>query len=352
MLRTDEFDYELPERLIAAEPAEARDRSRLMVLDRRTGSLEHMRFFDLPDLLRKGDVLVLNDARVLPARFRARRVTGGSVEVLLIPPQGGRAAGDRPWVALVRGGGRLREGEELLLEGTDRRLRMVQRLGGGRWLVSPSADESLWEAGRMPLPPYVLKARRRRGMPEALPELDEERYQTVYARAPGAVAAPTAGLHFTEELLGRIRGLGVEVRTLSLLVGPGTFRPVRAQNVGDHRMEAEFFDLPGETARAVERAKRQGRRVIATGTTSCRVLEHVACQGRWCEQRGWTELYIYPPFEFRAVDALITNFHLPRSTLLMLVSAFAGRQNVLNAYREAVRLGYRFYSYGDAMFIR
>jgi S-adenosylmethionine:tRNA ribosyltransferase-isomerase len=214
-----------------------------------------------------------------------------------------------------------------------------------------SVEALLERAGAVPLPPYVHRARRSRGLPEEMPELDRERYQTVYAREPGAVAAPTAGLHFTEALLERVREAGVEVRALSLLVGPGTFQPVRAERVCDHRLEAEFFRLPAETACAVSDALQQGRRVVATGTTACRVLEHVARHGPWQESSGWTDLFIYPPFEFKAVGALITNFHLPRSTLLMLVAAFAGRDKVLDAYREAVREGYRFYSYGDAMFI-
>jgi S-adenosylmethionine:tRNA ribosyltransferase-isomerase len=203
----------------------------------------------------------------------------------------------------------------------------------------------------MPLPPYIRKARRRRGMTELKPELDRHRYQTVFARRPGAVAAPTAGLHFTRPLLERIETRGVSVQTLSLLVGPGTFRPVRTEQVEDHSLDAESYYLPQETAQAVSRALEEGQRVVATGTTCCRVLEYVVRNAQWEEHTGWTDLYIYPPFEFRVVNALITNFHLPRSTLLMLVSAFAGRNNVLAAYREAVQEGYRFYSYGDAMFL-
>ena len=355
MTRTDLFDYELPEDLVAAVPAERRDESRLLVLDRRTGAIEHRRFRDLPDLLLEGDLLVLNDARVVPARLHAVRPTGGAVEVLLVRRVGDGPDGERRWTAMVRSGGRLRPGERLCLDRPGTELALVREEGDGRWLVClgrPAAEEAILRTGSMPVPPYIVRSRRRRGLPDEMPALDSERYQTVYAAREGAVAAPTAGLHFTERLIGRVRDAGVEVRTLSLLVGPGTFRPVRAEQVEDHELEAEFFHLPAETASAVGAALREGRRVVATGTTTCRVLEYVARRGSWRGRDGWTDEYIFPPYEFRAVGALITNFHLPRSTLLMLVSALAGRERVLAAYREAVRRRYRFYSYGDAMFIR
>ena len=355
MTKVDHFDYELPEELVAATPVEKRDEARLLVLNRGTGKVGHLRFFHLPELLREGDLLVLNDARVMPARLRARRQTGGAVEVLLVRPEPTGGRGSATWVAMVRSGGRLRQGEALRMEGSQSEGVLVAQQGDGYWTVSlggrDSAAQAIADAGTMPLPPYVLRARRRRGLPSEMPELDRERYQTVFAREPGAVAAPTAGLHFTPELLDRIKGRGVEVCTLSLLVAPGTFRPVRTEDVEDHRLEAEFYRLSADTAAAVEAALREGRRVVATGTTTCRVLEHVARNGRWRRQSGWTDLFMYPPFEFRVVGALITNFHLPRSTLLMLVSAFAGRENVLRAYRVAVEEAYRFYSYGDAMFI-
>ncbi len=351
------FDYELPEELIAATPAERREEARLMVLERRTGAVSHRRFADLAELLSPKDLLVLNDARVMPARLRAVRASGGAVELLLVRPEPA-AAHPACYLAMVRAGGSLREGELLLADAPDApatRINLVRDEGGGYWLVSlgpeEAAAEALLELGTMPLPPYIRRARRRRGMPEEMPELDRRRYQTVYASTPGAVAAPTAGLHFTEELLASLRGWGVEVRSLSLLVGPGTFQPVRAERVEEHRMQAEQFHLPGQSAAAVADALREGRRVVATGTTTCRVLEHVARAGQWREQWGWTDLFIYPPFEFRAVGALITNFHLPRSTLLMLVAAFAGRERILRAYREALAERYRFYSYGDAMLI-
>ena len=355
MTRVDLFDYELPEQRIAAVPAARRDESRLLVLDRAGGGVRHRWFSDLPELLREGDVLVLNDARVIPARLRARRGTGGAVELLLIRPQPGAEPDAGRWLALVRSGGRLRAGEALRLERIEADVTLERDEGAGRWTVALGGGgvtpRDVLEAGSMPLPPYVLKSRRRQGLAADLPELDRERYQTVFAREPGAVAAPTAGLHFTEGLLETLGRRGVEVQAVSLLVGPGTFQPVRAETVEGHRLESEYYRLSAETAAAVQRALAEGRRVVAVGTTTCRVLEYVARAGRWEAHGGWTDLFIYPSFEFRVVGALITNFHLPRSTLLMLVAAYAGRESVLSAYREAIHEGYRFYSYGDAMLI-
>ena len=355
-MKVDLFDYSLPEELIAALPAEHRDESRLLVLNRATGCVAHHRFRDLPELLRPGDVLVVNDARVLPARLRAVRDTGGAVELLLVRPAVDSSENAAPpWLAMVRAGGRLRPGEALTVDGTGLTLVLHEGRGEGYWVVgvgTPGATmDELMRAGSMPLPPYIVRSRRRMGMPDEMPDVDRERYQTVFAREPGAVAAPTAGLHFTPGVLDRIRAAGVDVHTLSLLVGPGTFQPVRTDLVEDHRLDSEFFSLPDGTAQAVATALREGRRVVATGTTTCRTLEHVARRGAWEEQSGWADIFIYPPFDFGAVGALITNFHLPRSTLLMLISAFAGRERILSAYAEAVRERYRFYSYGDAMLI-
>jgi len=356
------FDYELPGELVAPVPAQRRDESRLLALEQRSGAVTHLRFEELPRLLRAGDLLVVNDARVLTARLAARRSTGGKVDVLLvrqaaIGPEGPRPCigGDAVWLAMLRPSGRLKEGEVLHLERPGADVQLLQERGSGFWTVrfgdsAPPVGEILRE-GSMPLPPYILKARRRRGIPEQMPELDRTRYQTVFAKEPGAVAAPTAGLHFTKDVLDRLQDSGVLVRSLTLLVGPGTFRPVRTEQIEEHHLEPEFYHLPGETARAVASARREGRRVIATGTTCCRVLEYVARHGIWQEHSGWTDLFIYPPFEFKVVGALLTNFHLPRSTLLMLVCAFAGRERILSAYAEAIKEGYRFYSYGDAMLI-
>jgi len=305
------FDYMLPEELVAPTPAERRDESRLLCLDRRTGAVAHRRFRDISGLLGPDDLLIVNDARVIPARLAARRQTGGAVEVLLVRPLEPGEGG--PWLAMLHARGKLRRGELIHLDRPDAELLLVERRNGGCWVVTlrtPGVDmRGVLEYGRMPLPPYVLKA------------------------------------------LGRIRGAGTEVRALTLLVGPGTFRPVMAEHVESHELEPEAYHLPAETAAAVRAALQSGRRIVATGTTCCRVLEYVARQGAWQQHSGWTDLFIYPPFEFKAVAALITNFHLPRSTLLMLVCAFAGRERVLDAYRAAVRERYRFYSYGDAMFI-
>jgi len=353
MTEVDLFDYELPDELIAALPAERRDQSRLLALERAGGVAAHRRFYELPELLRDDDLLVMNDARVIPARLQARRKSGGRIELLLVRPlQDGDQDCDH-WLAMTRGAQRLQPGEALSIENTELEVVVEAKRQDGYVTLSFGGlgARQLMEHGAMPLPPYIEKARDARGMPRRIPQVDRERYQTVFADRPGAVAAPTAGLHFTKEMLEVIHRRGVEVRMLTLMVGPGTFRPVRDERIEDHNLEAEMFHLPGETAGAVDRALADGRRIVATGTTTCRVLEYVARERAWREQTGWTDLYIYPPFEFRVVGALITNFHLPRSTLLMLVSAFAGRENILRAYRLAVERRYRFYSYGDAMFI-
>ena len=356
MTELGQFDYSLPAELIAVVPAGRRDESRLLCLDRGTGAVAHRSFAEIVGLLRAGDVLVLNDARVIPARLEGRRTTGGRVEVLLVRPSGVETPPqDRAWLAILHARGVLKAGEAVRVERAGATLHLVEPRGGGYWLVEAGPPgvrmEDVLQHGRMPLPPYVRKARRGRGLPEDQPELDRERYQTVYASHAGAVAAPTAGLHFTRELLARIEDAGILVRPLTLLVGPGTFRPVRAGRIEDHVLEPEAYHLPGDTAQAVREALREGRRVVAAGTTCCRVLEHVGRSGQWQEQQGWADLFIYPPFEFQVVGALITNFHLSRSTLLMLVCAFAGRERVLEAYRIAIEQRYRFYSYGDAMFI-
>ena len=367
MTKIDLFDYELPKDLVAATPAERRDRSRLLVLDRTRGRTVHSTFAELPDFLREGDLVVLNNARVVPARLQARRETGGRVEVLLVrrapdadsehpwptagqfdePPEG-------PWVAMLRASGSLREGEVLDLEDADAGIELLEDREGGYWHIAfrdaPPLRE-LMERGSLPLPPYIQRARRDRGMPERMPGTDPQRYQTVFASRPGAIAAPTAGLHFTSEVFERAEEKGVRFSPLTLLVGPGTFQPVRTDDIEDHEIDPEYYHLPAETAREVSEALDEDRRVIATGTTCCRVLEYVARHERWEEHSGWTDLFVHPPFKFRVLGGLITNFHLPRSTLLMLVSAFAGRERVMSAYREAVEEGYRFYSYGDAMFI-
>ncbi len=349
-MRVSDFDYDLPPERIAQEPVRPRDAARLMVLDRAGGGVSHHRFHELPDLLRPDDLLVLNDTRVVPARFTARRRTGARIEGCFL-----RDRGDGRWEVLLAGRGRVREGETLQVVDADDRPRaricLQGRAEGGVWTVRPAAPAdplALLEAvGRPPLPPYI---RREPGDPRT--PADREDYQTVYARRDGAVAAPTAGLHVTGRVLERLAARGIERVSLTLHVGLGTFQPVRVEPVRDHRMHEEFLEVSAAAAGRISRARRAGRRVVAVGTTTVRALESVGrADGTVRPGREWTRLFIYPPHAFRVVGAMITNFHLPRTTLLMMVSAFAGRERILAAYREAVRRGYRFYSYGDAMLI-
>ena len=339
-MKRSDFAYDLPKELIAQTPLERRDGSRLMLLSKTTGAVEHRHFYELPDFLREGDCLVLNDSRVLPARLLGQRDTGGAVEVVLL-----RDLGDGCWECLTRPGKKTRPGTELhfgdgsltatveeVLEGGNRRIRFHYE---GIFL------EILERLGKMPLPPYITA------------ELeDSERYQTVYSREIGSAAAPTAGLHFTPELLEKIARKGVRICYVTLHVGLGTFRPVKADDIEDHDMHAEFCTIPPETARIVTETKAAGGRVVCVGTTSCRTVESFAREdGSLPEASGWTSIFIYPGYRFKCLDALVTNFHLPESTLIMLVSALAGREHVLAAYEEAVRERYRFFSFGDAMFI-
>ncbi len=339
------FDYDLPQALIAQEPAEPRDASRLLVLDRQRGVWKDRAFGDLADLLRPGDCLVANQSRVIPARLLGTAVEGGRpVELLLLRP-----VAEGRWEALVRPGRRCRIGARVELAGGVARARIVGDGTAGARLVEIEARwpvrELLERYGLPPLPPYI----ERHDAPK--PE-DRERYQTVYARDDGSVAAPTAGLHFTPELLARLARRDVAVHYLTLHVGPGTFRPLRAARIDDHRLEAEPVEIPPSTARAVHEAKRDRRRVVAVGTTTTRALEWAAGEdGRVRDGAGEADLFIRPGHRFRVVDALVTNFHLPRSTLLVLAAAFAGRELILEAYRHAVAARYRFYSYGDAMLI-
>jgi S-adenosylmethionine:tRNA ribosyltransferase-isomerase len=342
------FDYDLPTAAIAQEPLTERDASRLLVLDRTTGRRKHYTFRDLPDLLDPGDLLVLNRSRVLPARLRGHRPGGGSAEILLVRSHGGGV-----WDALVRPGRRLKAGARVVL-GQGFEATLEESVGPRESAGAPlrrvrlrsatgDPDAAIEACGSVPLPPYIRR-------PEE--PADRERYQTIYAREPGSVAAPTAGLHFSPALLGRLDQKGILCSEVLLHVGPGTFQPVKARRIEDHRVAPELFVLPAQTAEAVGEARRRGRRVVAVGTTTTRVLETAAVvDGAVAAGAGETSLVIVPGFPFRVVTALVTNFHLPRSSLLLLVAAFAGRRAILDAYAEAVAGGYRFYSYGDAMLI-
>lgn len=339
VLKKSDFWYDLPEELIAQTPAEPRDSSRLLVYHRDTKEIEHRIFHDITDYLKAGDVLVVNRTRVLPARLYAHTEHGGAVEVLLL-----KRIDLDDWEVLVRPGRKCRIGtkltvnEELSLEVTgitDSGERIV------RFFYKGAFEDVLSRAGTMPLPPYIHEKLK-----------DPDRYQTVYSRENGSAAAPTAGLHFTPELIGRIRAMGVEIAEVLLHVGLGTFRPVKEENVLDHKMHSEYYEVSAEAADIVNRAKREGRRVICVGTTSVRTVETVADEHGFLRPcKGNTEIFIYPPYRFKCVDALITNFHLPESTLLMLVSALCSREEVLHVYDVAVRERYRFFSFGDAMLI-
>jgi S-adenosylmethionine:tRNA ribosyltransferase-isomerase len=340
MVKTSDFDYPLPEQLIAQQPAAERDAARMLVVDPLAERLEHATVRDLPHLLDPGDLLVLNDSRVLPARLRGVRPAGGEAEVLLLRP-----AQDGWWEALVRPGRRLKPGTLIGIAGSELQVEIggaggegtrLVRLGG----VARPLDE-VHRVGEMPTPPYIRE-----------PLRDPGRYQTIYARVEGSAAAPTAGLHFTDRLLSAIRERGVAIGFVTLHVGLDTFRPVQEANPADHRMHREAFELSAELAEAIQRTRNGGRRVVAVGTTTVRVLETCASEaGGVRAAEGWTDLFILPGFRFRVVDAVLTNFHLPQSTLLMLISAFAGRDLMLRAYAEAIKQEYRFYSFGDCMLI-
>ena len=340
-MKKSDFYFDLPEELIAQTPIPERDHSRLLVLDKNSGELTHRHFYDLPSFLHEGDCLVLNDSRVLPARLLGSRSSGGGVELVLL-----RDLGDGKWECLSRPGRKTRPGTELSFGEGELTATVVDVAEGGNRIVQFHYEgiflEVLERLGKMPLPPYIKEELQ-----------DAERYQTVYSRETGSAAAPTAGLHFTTELLDQIRAMGVKVCTVTLHVGLGTFRPVKEDEIENHEMHSEFCIVPEETARIVTETKAQGGRVIAVGTTSCRTLESFAAEdGTLKPASGWTDIFIYPGYRFRCVDALVTNFHLPESTLIMLVSALAGREHVLNAYETAVKEKYRFFSFGDAMLIQ
>ena len=339
-MRLSDFDYALPSSLIAQTPMEPRDHSRLMSLSRADGGMRHHRFYELPEMLRPDDVMVFNDSRVMPARLRGRLGTGGSIEILLLS-----RLSPGVWRAIGRPGRLLRPGAAFEVSGRGGSMRgeVLEIEPEGERIVRLDGEERLHDVGEVPLPPYIT---------ETL--ADSERYQTVYAREEGSAAAPTAGLHFTDGLLERVRDMGVQTVFVTLHVGWGTFRPVKDEDVMEHKMHAEYYEISQEAVDAIRVAKAEGRRVISVGTTAVRLLEHAAslsADGLPQAGSGWADIFITPGYRFKVVDALITNFHLPRSTLLMLVSAFSSRDIMLSAYAEAVAREYRFYSFGDAMFI-
>lgn len=354
-MHTDDFDFQLPPELIAQAPLPERDASRLLHVRRPSGALQHRAFRDLPSLLRRGDVLVFNDSRVIPARLLGRKKgTGGKAELLLVRPSTDvdteaalkSAAGGSVWICLGQSSKGFRPGMELEFD-AGLTATVLEAVGGGEYRVrftSPLAtlEEAIARAGKLPLPPYITR--------DVAPD-DDQRYQTVFARRSGSVAAPTAGLHFTEAILAALREKGVELRFVTLEVGPGTFLPVREGPIAEHKMHEERAQVPVETWEAILAAKREGRRVIAVGTTVTRTLEGFAALGGAPGSAFSTSIFIFPGFTFRVIDALITNFHLPKSTLVMLVSAFLGREQTLAAYAAAIRERYRFFSYGDSMFI-
>jgi len=340
-MKTSDFDYELPQERIAQTPVEPRDQSRLLVLNRENGAIEHRRFFKIINYLKPGDVLVLNESRVIPARLFGHKVDGGGkVEFLLL-----NRVGDSVWESLVRPGRRVKPGTTVKVESEDYKasisIEVQSKTENGTVMVRLSDEKLLETLGDVPLPPYIHA-----------PVDDPERYQTVYAKTKGSVAAPTAGLHFTSALLEQISSSGIELVFVTLHVGLGSFRPVKTEDPTEHSLHQEYFEVTSDAAHKLTSARKEGRRIVAVGTTAVRSLEWVTQPDKEIKPyMGWNNLYILPGYEFRGVDALITNFHLPRSTLLMLVAAFAGRERILAAYEEAIQNDYRFYSFGDAMLI-
>lgn len=341
-MKTSDYFYDLPKELIAQTPLERRDSSRLLVLDKQSGEIEHKHFYDITDYLNEGDCLILNDSRVLPARiYGVKKETGARVEFLLLTQRS-----QKVWECLAGPGKKAKENTEFVFGDGIMTCKVLEVLDNGNRVVEFYCDDNFFatldKLGEMPLPPYITAKLE-----------DKERYQTVYSKELGSAAAPTAGLHFTEDLLQKIRDKGVKIGYVTLHVGLGTFRPVKVDDVTKHKMHSEHYEVPEETAKLIKDTKSKGGRVISVGTTSCRTLEAVAKEhGEVTACDGWTDIFIYPPYEFRVLDGLITNFHLPESTLIMLVSAFAGYNNIMSAYKTAVEEKYRFFSFGDAMFIK
>lgn len=341
-MKKSDFYYDLPEELIAQDPLDKRDEARLMVLDRESGEVTHKHFYDIVDMLNPGDCLILNDSRVIPARlYGQKEITGGHIEFLLLTQKRKDV-----WEVLTKPGRIAKPGARFVFGDGLLKAEVLEVIEDGNRIVKFEYEGNFFDIigkiGEMPIPPYIKHKLK-----------DKESYQTVYSKEPGSAAAPTAGLHFTKELLEKIKEKGINIGYVTLHVGVGTFRPVKAENIEDHTMHFEHYEMTEETANLINATKKAGKRVIAVGTTSCRTLETVAHQENGIQaSEGWTGIFIYPGYEYKCVDAIITNFHLPESTLVMLVSAFAGREHVLNAYKQAVDEKYRFFSFGDAMFIR
>jgi len=341
-LRLTDFDYNLPKQLIAQDPLEQRDRSRLLVVNRETEKIHHAEFSQVADFLPSPSLLVLNNTKVIPARLIAKKITGGKIEVFLL-----RQRGKKTWEALIKPGKRVKRGTLLEFADCELTARILTRTDAGNYMVrfryNGDFNQILEQVGQIPLPPYIKRS----------PNLEDiDRYQCVYASARGAVAAPTAGLHFTPELIDQLKGRDIEISSLTLHVGLGTFQPIKTSNITKHKMHAEYFEISSRTADQINNARKQGRKIVAVGTTTVRAIESAVVDGQIRPQKGDTDIFIYPNYVFKSVDALITNFHLPKSTLLMLVSALATPELIFSAYQNAIDQEYRFYSYGDAMLIR
>ena len=344
--KLSDYDFDLPKELIAQKPTEKRDNARLLVLHRLSGRMEHRRFSEIAGYLRPEDLLVLNNTKVIPSRIAGKKPQGAYVDLLFIEELEGNH-----WKALLKSNARLKKGEKIYLDNASVSACLLGKHEDSSWVLQiengVNIKELIHRTGEMPLPPYIKRPKKN----NTLSTLDAERYQTVFAQKEGAIAAPTAGLHFSEDVLGKIRNSGTDIAFVTLHVGLGTFLPIKTEEIKNHRMHKEYYEYTGELLQKITLTKKQGGRIIATGSTSCRTLETIALNNNIHQFSGYTDLFIYPPYPFQHVDALITNFHLPKTTLFLLVSAFAGREQILNAYEIAKKEGYRFYSYGDCMLI-
>lgn len=344
--KLSDYNYGLPRELIAQQPLQNREDARLLILHRSTGKIEHRTFHEITEYLYPGDLLVLNNTKVIPASVTGKRISGASLELLLT-----EQTGENQWKALIKSNARLKTGEEIYIGNNIISAKLINKAEDGSWLITFDKNydikDILDRIGKMPLPPYI----KRNNNKESLYPFDKERYQTVFAQKEGAIAAPTAGLHFSKNTLEKIKEHGTEIGFVTLHTGMGTFLPIKTDDIQKHHMHKEYYECPREIIQKIEKTKEHKNRVIAVGSTSCRVLESVAMNNQILQTSGWTNLFIYPPYNFKYVDVLVTNFHLPKTTLLVLVCAFAGRENILNAYEIAKNKGYRFFSYGDCMMI-